>query len=320
MHDAYLQKFNEAIQKVSFPEPDVRLIAPAMAPLSKSYPRRGLIVALGVLIGLGLGVIAAAVRQSLDRSLRLPAQLGPEGPCFGAVSEFPTNHRLSPRAARKEARAEGSGRHLATYGTNPAMRLVAENPSSRAAAEFRDIQVSLECAVEARGTRLVGVVAATQGEGATTIAANLAAVYASEGLRAGVIDLRRDGMQTAGQVLKWARAESSRAQSSSADHSNVSALGTVHVNGNLASVATLGERLQPAAEPENVGHYQAIVFDFPGLRTSGDARAMARFLDAMIVVAQAGVTPVDAVHAAVRALRSAGAPVVGVVLNKAGSG
>jgi Mrp family chromosome partitioning ATPase len=100
----------------------------------------------------------------------------------------------------------------------------------------------------------------------------------------------------------------------------VTALGTVHVNGNLATVGGLGERLQPAADPENVRHYEAVVFDFPGLRTSADARAMARFLDAMIVVAQAGVTPLDAVHAAVRALRSAGAPVVGVVLNKAASG
>src|SRR5262249_49457236 len=137
MHDAYLQKFNEAIQKVSFPEPDVRLIAPAMAPLRKSYPQRGLIVALGALIGLGLGVITAAVRQSLDRSLRLPAQLGVEGACFGAISEFPTDYRLSPRAARKEARAKRTGRNGAAYGTNPALRLVAENPSSRVAAEFR---------------------------------------------------------------------------------------------------------------------------------------------------------------------------------------
>ena len=64
-------------------------------------------------------------------------------------------------------------------------------------------------------------------------------------------------------------------------------------------------------------HYQAVIFDLPGLDRSAEAPALARFLDAVIVVAEAEATPLDTLRAAVAALRRARAPVIGVILNKA---
>jgi Mrp family chromosome partitioning ATPase len=93
----------------------------------------------------------------------------------------------------------------------------------------------------------------------------------------------------------------------------------VHANetSSLGNVTGLGEKRHTTDEFERLRQsYHTVFFDFPGLARSPDARAMARFLDAVIVVAAAGVTPLDSVRSAVQALYNARAPVVGIVLNK----
>src|SRR6185437_7006832 len=104
MHDAYVQKFNEAIQKVAFPEPDARIISPATVPLQKSYPKRSLILALAGLLGLGAGIIVSLVRESLDRTIRRPSQLLGMVDCFGTVEQFPS--RVDDKRARRWRRRQ----------------------------------------------------------------------------------------------------------------------------------------------------------------------------------------------------------------------
>jgi Mrp family chromosome partitioning ATPase len=62
--------------------------------------------------------------------------------------------------------------------------------------------------------------------------------------------------------------------------------------------------------------YEVVIFDLPALARSPDARAIARFLDAIVLVAERGATPLASVLSAVDTLRSARAEIVGVVLNK----
>jgi succinoglycan biosynthesis transport protein ExoP len=324
MHDAFLQKFNEAIQKVAFPEPDARIISPAAVPLQKSFPKRGVIIGLGALLGIGIGIIVAVVRQNLDRTVRSPSQLNGAVDCFGVVSEFPARAAIVPVSAK---RANGRSYSLLRKPQairDPVLHFAADHPSSTVANQLRSIKVALDCSTDGQKSQLIGVVAAREREGATTLASNLAAVYAAGGLRTLIVDSCPDN-PTLTREFFGAGEEPVPA------HAHGDALTSVQMGeGAPASLSVLRVRSVPYLE--KMGHrdrsrppgeldalretYQMVIFDLPGLARSSDARVIARFLDAIIVVAETGSTPVDAVHSAAAALRTARAPVIGFVLNK----
>lgn len=320
MHDAFLQKFNEAIQKVAFPEPDARVISPAAVPLQKSFPKRSLIIGLGALLGIGIGVIVALVRQSLDQTVRVPSQLDAAAECFGVVSEFP-----APQAATAPVSAQrASGRPHGLWrkrqpSRDPVLHFAADHPSSIAANELRSIKVALNCSIGGQRSRLIGVVAAREREGATTVAANLAAVYAASGLRTLVVDacpdnptLTREFFDTVEEAPPHAPGDAVKPAQAGAHGASL----TVGRVGQVPCLENVGDRSGDLDALRET--YEAVIFDLPGLARSADARAIARFLDAMIVVVEAGSTPLDAVRSAAAALRAARAPVIGFVLNKVG--
>ena len=324
MHDAYLQKFNEAIQKVAFPEPDARVIAPAVVPLQKSYPKRGLIIGLATLLGLGIGVLLAVVRQNLDQTVRSPSQLAGLGDCFGVVSDIPAVTPIISAAPKRSDRGSQILRRKSRASADPLLHVVAEYPSSTVTKEFRSIKIALDCAMDGQKCQLIGVVAAREREGATTVAANLAAVYAGSGLRTLIVDSCPENPALTREFLDGPEQEAARKNGGAHTPIQMSGHGvaawlSVLRAGHVSWLEALGA--QPASrsggdlETLRDG-YEAVIVDLPGLERSADARAIARFLDAIIVVAEAQSSPLDAVHGAVESLRAARAPVVGIVLNK----
>jgi uncharacterized protein involved in exopolysaccharide biosynthesis len=65
LYESYLQAYTEALQKQSLPVANARVITPATRPLSPSAPKKGLILALAMLVGLLAGGGQALVRQHL---------------------------------------------------------------------------------------------------------------------------------------------------------------------------------------------------------------------------------------------------------------
>lgn len=320
MHDAYIQKFNEAIQKAAFPEPDARVISLATAPLRKSYPKRTLIIALGALLGLGIGVIISFARQGLDRTVRWPSQLTGMADCFGTVGQFPPRAKVA-RASPLNWRARRSQRNQTT-SRDPFLHFVAEHPESAVAREFGNIKVALDCAMDTRESPVIGIVAATRHEGATTVAANLAAVYSTYGQRTLLVDLCAKNPRL------------TRDYPGAVDDLTP-APGLVDVVKSAPSFEPHGARTRSTPRVEHIeapsdgGHgthdldalrqsYDAIILDLPGLAHGAEARAIARRLDAVIVVTQAGSTSIEAVQSAVEVLQMARAPIIGIVLNRAG--
>lgn len=317
MHDAFLQKFNEAIQKVAFPEPDVRVIAPAGVPLQKSYPKRGLIIGLAALFGIGVGLLIAVVRQNLDRTLRNPSQLKGVVDCFGVVSQVPG---LAAAAGAAAKRAKGGLRFLrrSSPAGGPALHFAADHPHSTLNKDLRSIKVAVDCATNAEKCRFVGVVAAREGEGATTIAANLASIYAASGLRTLIADACPDNPTLTRELVE--RPQDAGGKRAHMGERALAARPNVMRAGHLPRLERFGSQeggrhggdLDALAQ-----EYEIVIFDLPALASSPDARAIARFLDAVILVAQVDATSLDTVYAAVDALRHARAGVIGLVLNKA---
>lgn len=318
MHDAFLQKFNEAIQKVAFPEPDVRVIAPASVPLQKSYPKRGLIIGLGALLGLAIGLLVAVVRQNLDRTLRTPSQLKGVVDCFGVVSQVPELPPAGAAAAKRAKDGLNVMRRRSSSIGGPALHFAADHPHSTLNKDLRSIKVAVDCATNGQKCRFIGVVAAREGEGATTIAANLASIYAACGLRTLIADACPDNPTLTREFVE--RVQDAGPKRMQMGERALVARPNVMRAGHLPRLERFGgqEGGRHGGELDALGEeYEIVIFDMPALAASPDARAIARFLDAVILVAQADSTSLDTVSAAVDALRLARAGVIGLVLNKA---
>lgn len=66
IYESFLQAYTASVQRQSYPVSDARIITLAARPLTKSYPRTTLVLALALLIGLTIGFALAIARHSLN--------------------------------------------------------------------------------------------------------------------------------------------------------------------------------------------------------------------------------------------------------------
>ena len=97
LYDNFLQRYMESVQQQSFPITEARVISAATRPLGKSNPRTTLVLGLATMVGLALGIAAAAWREFADRVFRTAAQV--------ETVFRPTVLRLVP-AVKEEARKD----------------------------------------------------------------------------------------------------------------------------------------------------------------------------------------------------------------------
>ena len=75
LHDEALKKFEVMQQQKTFPTSSVRVITKAVKPMSKSHPKSKLIVGLALIVGAGLGVLLALLKDSFDSSFKRAGQV-----------------------------------------------------------------------------------------------------------------------------------------------------------------------------------------------------------------------------------------------------
>ncbi len=127
-------------------------------------PRKAVNIGLGVLVGLGLGIGISALRRTLDVRIRgsRDVELVTDRPVLGRITRDPV-------AAERP--------------------LIVQDDSRSARAEaFRTLRTNLQFLDFGRGSRVMVVTSAVEGEGKSTTAANLAIAIADSGLSVLVID------------------------------------------------------------------------------------------------------------------------------------
>jgi capsular exopolysaccharide synthesis family protein len=130
----------------------------AVAPTAAANIHLDRDIALGVVAGLFLGVLAAFVAEALDRRVKSRDDIPPlMGPMIGAI---PANR--SRRSARSGA-------------------VMTRDPRSQASEAYRSLAANVRQAASRTGSKVITVTSGLGGEGKTTTAANLAVALAQSG-------------------------------------------------------------------------------------------------------------------------------------------
>ncbi len=267
------------------------------APFTPNYTRN---LAVGALVGILLGYVAAFARMNLDRKLRSVEE----------VEELIETPVLAILPDVKELdRKQGIG--------------VDRSHRGPAAEAFRQLRTNFRFIDVDNPIRSVVITSANEGEGKSTVAANLARVLATAGQDTVLIDadLRRPvvagiyGVDTQvglAQVLVGDLTAEEALQESGIDHLKVMSAGRVPHN---PSELLGSQRMQHLLQELSRDHM--VILDAPPLLPVTDAALLAAVADGAMVVFAVGHTYKEQARLAKRRLEQTGGRMLGVILNRA---
>jgi non-specific protein-tyrosine kinase len=283
----------------------VSVAAPAAIPLTSASPRTSLNTALGGLAGLVIGIALVGVLEFLDQGLKTPDDVRDRlgVPCLGVIPRYQpaTSATVTAKQQRDLDAATESYRRLRT-------NLLFSSPDSE--------------------LKTVVITSARTGEGKTRTAANLAVALAGSDKRVVLIDadMRRpnqhrlfDKSQENGMSDMILATTTDHVPQLNGTHE------TKHPNLSLITSGTIPPNPSELLASNRAmmllhslaGTHDLLVIDTPPADVVTDALSVAANASATIVVVEAGRTNAAQASAVIDSLRSVGANVIGVVLNKA---
>jgi succinoglycan biosynthesis transport protein ExoP len=185
LYNTFLQRnYAESVEGSSFP--GARVITSAVAPAERSWPRASLVLAVAAACGLAGGIGHALLRQVTDHRLRTVADV--EASAARAFVVGVPNLKKGILSGSGNSQREGlqPTYAIALTGVHDLMGKVA----AKLPAVVNNHNKSKNVAVRTQGgsTSIVGVVAPTDGSGASMIAADLARLIAESGQRTLLVD------------------------------------------------------------------------------------------------------------------------------------
>lgn len=279
------------------------VIEQATPPSSPSYPKKGLLIAAGLILSLIVAAAVIGIQELLT-------------PGYRTATEVENRLGIPLLAAvPKLVRADLKGMHNRKLTAD----ILLTKPASFYAEAFRTIRSSILLA-PGQQPKVIAMVSTLPGEGKTTSAVSLARVMALAGERVLLIDgdLRRGGVRAyvsnppaigLGEVL------SGQANVEDAIiHDAIGNLDLITVAKPLFSAADMfsGERMQQLLTRWR-GQYDRIIIDTPPVLGVADARVLAKLADTVLLIIRWNKTPSSAVSSALGALQMDNANVGGAV-------
>jgi len=340
-----LEKLKETGVSSSLKATNIRVVDPAYPPTKFARPRILLDLSITLIVGMCLGIAAAFLQEHLDNTLKSSEDIERflQIPSLGAVPamELSANprrlHGFQTSAPVLDAgkvngtnghngRNENNGSKNGTRLTPPWNRIEVQDGSGHqngALAEaFHGLRTSVLLSTAKRPPATLLVTSAQQGEGKTTVAANLAASLAQLGDSVLLIDadLRRPSLQKFFQVSRstglvnyltgdcdW------RSLVWRAAPIGVSVLFCGPVPPNPADL--LSSEYMRSLIREASKEYKFVVLDSPPLLNLSDSRILATLVDGVILVVGGGTTPRELVQRAYLSAVDAGSHVIGATIN-----
>ncbi|HEY0266427.1 MAG TPA: exopolysaccharide transport family protein [Rhizomicrobium sp.] len=318
MYEAFVQRLRQSQNLDDIQTPDSRIISQAAVPLSPSAPKRSLIVAASIPLGLLLGVIAALLAEKLGPLMPVRVNGAPR------AAIVPPLKRSRPAAAYMPAAVWSGPPILGEVNDIAALRaadFVLDYPASKYAHAMAGLVRQLEAKPESGGA-IIALTSADNGESRSAIAVSLARAASKMGKKAIVVDcapgrLASQAMKTrvrsgvyevlTGAVpLNQALAKDSRGE--------VYLLGTARRAPN--SVTMYSSKPMQRLISVLRGGADFVVIDCGPANGSPDAALIARLADATVLVSKRQLLHSPLVANAARILESAHAAPLGIVITK----
>ena len=317
LYENLLQRLKDATVSAGLKASNIRVIDRAMPPLYPIRPRKRQNVAIGMIVGLIMGVTLAFVQEALDSSVR--------------TTEEAERLVSAPALAVIPLARDGSGRKMlpgakpaTPAGANGVPLAVLNTPSSPVAESYRSLRTSVLLSTAPRPPQTVLVTSAQVGEGKTSTALNLAIAFAQRSGPVLIIDadLRRPAVARSLGVASEKGLSSYLTGAHSLDevliqYESVPNLWILPAGPRTPDPAELLS--SPTMESTLKGmlsRFTHIIVDTPPLLLVTDAVVLSPLVDGVILVVASGVTARGALTRAHRILENAGTRVLGMVLNK----
>jgi succinoglycan biosynthesis transport protein ExoP len=340
-----LEKLKETGVSSSLKATNIRVVDSAYPPKKFARPRILLDLSITLIVGMCLGIAVAFLQEHLDNTLKSSEDIERflQIPSLGAVPAMELSgnprrlHGFQASAPALDAgKVNGTNGHNGRNGNNgskdgtrlapPWNRIEVQDGGGHqhgALAEaFHGLRTSVLLSTPKRPPATLLVTSAQQGEGKTTVAANLAASLAQLGDSVLLIDadLRRPSLQNFFQVSRstglvnyltgdcdW------RSLVWQAAPIGVSVLFCGPVPPNPADL--LSSEYMRTLIREASKEYKFVVLDSPPLLNLSDSRILATLVDGVILVVGGGTTPRELVQRAYLSAVDAGSRVIGATIN-----
>lgn len=301
LYQKFLQRYQESVQQQSFPVTEARIISEAAVPRETSGPKKSLVLALCVVLGLACGTGLGALQEYRDRFFRTGEQVAEETdmPFLGLVPLI------------------GGGQSVATYAIDHPLSIFAET--------LRSAKISADLSLGREKPKVIGITSVLPGEGKSTVAINFARLLASQKARTLLIDadLRNPSLT---------RNVASHAQAGVAEYvidkiplqdlllfeerTRLAMLPAVLRRDVPMTSELLASREMATLIEDAKGSFDYIILDLPPLAPVVDVRAVTPQVDGFACVVEWGKTPRAVVQAKLAADPALAKKCLGIMLNK----
>lgn len=322
LYNNFLQRYMGSTQQAAFPIAEARVISPALPPLKRSKPKVGLVLALSLFAGIGLGIGLSVLRDAMDRVFRTAKQLEEElqVPCVALVPLI--KNRQSKRVDQNSAAND----QKAAVNDSDVFWTVTNSPLSAFAEAIRSIKLTIDLEMASQSCKVIGFTSTVPGEGKSTLAGALGQLIG----------------QAQGQVLlidcDLRNPSLSRTLAPSASIGLVDVVaGRSSVENAILRRPELNLALLPAGKKiprfltseilggESMGklfdvlrqRYNYIIVDLPPLAPIIDVRASTHLIDHYVLAVEWGRTRIDFIEQTLKGAPNIYERLVGTILNKA---
>lgn len=281
--------------------PNIVQIEQATIPEEPIRPKPLMNITLATIVGLGLAGALVLLVEYMDDTLKTPGDveraLGV--PVLGLVAELQYNNKGAEEI------------------------YVVSQPRSAVSEAFRTLRTNIESAAERRPVQTILVTSPGPGEGKTTVAVNLAAVFVLSGKRVALVDadMRCPGVH---RFLRMPQRHGlsnlfrTQASVQSVSHSSLELPNLMVVTSGALPpnpAELLGSERMNQILTELRDLVDLVVIDTPPSLVA-DAQILAGKVDAVLFVVQPGVTQAEIAKACFELFQRAGARVIGTILNR----
>jgi len=321
LYQSFLQNYQSAAQRTSFPIAEARIVTPAEVPTSPASPVGWLVLAASTFLGGLVGVGFGGMREFRDRFVRtvdhLRTDVGLE--YLGMV----------PLIDRVNSKAKHSGQLVANRVApldHTLFNYVLEHRRSQFAETLRSAKVAADLALSDTKSKVLGMISLLPEEGKTTLSYNFATLIAATGARTLIIDadLRRPTLSRhatphckAGLIEAVLHKATMQEAIFVDPATGLDVLPISLSTAALSSADLLGSGTFAALLDAARRQYEYIILDLPPVAAVVDARAVSPQVDAFVLVVQWGSTSRQFLQSTLNAEPRIAEKCVGTILNKA---